>query len=68
MNLKCGAQVVITRNIAVTGGVINGIIENIQSNLITDVLETMNLCALPVLNTILAYLIAQMWPLENSSL
>ena len=64
MKLKCGARVVITRNID-AAGVVNGTIENIQPNL---VLETMNLCALPVLNTILTYLIAQMWPLENSSL
>jgi ATP-dependent DNA helicase PIF1 len=38
LKLKCGARVVITRNIDVAGGVVNGTIgtiENIQPNLIT---------------------------------
>ena len=38
LKLRCGARVVITRNIDVAGGVVNGIIgtvENIQPNLIT---------------------------------
>ena len=38
LKLKCGARVVITRNIDVAGGVVNGAIgtvENIQANLIT---------------------------------
>ena len=46
----------ITRNIDVAGGVVNGTtgtIENIQPNL--DILDTMNLHALPVLNTMLSH-------------
>ena len=59
----------ITRNIDVAGGVVNGTIGTVQPNLITvRHLKDNDLCALPVLDTMLAYITVQTLPLGNSFL
>ena len=68
VKLKCGARVVITRNIDVAGGVVNGTIgtiENIQPNLITvrRLKDNELMCI-----TMLACVTVQTLPLGNSFL
>jgi hypothetical protein len=66
LKLKCGARVVITRNI---GGVVNGTIgtiENIQPNLIT--VRRLKDNELMCITRIRHYVIVQMLPLRNSFL
>ena len=69
LKLKCGARVVITRNIDVAGGVVNGTIgtvENIQPNLIT--VRCLKDNELMCITRIKHYVSLRHMPLGNSSL